>query len=451
MKRYRSVDLKAIAIALVLSLMPACSYVEQFTRLQNQASAIPSVRVTREPIAAKVYSFGELRAARTATIAAPPVAGGALQIIRIVKTGTRVEEGEIVVEFDPSEQLYSMEQSQSQLEEADQQIKKMKADQAVRTAQDAVSLMAAEFGVRRAELTAKGNELLSGIEAKKNLISLEEAKRRLEQLQHDVESRASSDKADLAVQEATRTKAMMEMKLAQQNIDNMTLRAPIGGIVALSQNQDSMSGIVYSGMEIPEYREGDQVTPGRMIAQIQDFGEIEIRSKVTETERGGLDVGQQIDVQVDSKPLKRFSGSIKSLAPSAASSSLMSSMSSYQDYLEGLSTRSFDATFEIDPKGETLNAGVTARITIGTGQAEEVLSVPRQALFEKDGKQIVYIKQVSGWQAQTIQIKNLTESRAVVEGISEGVEVALVNPELQNGKVAGKANAITSILGGTSQ
>lgn len=451
MKRHRKVHLKAVAIALVLSLTPACSYVEQFTRLQKSTSDIPTVRVTREPIEAQVYSFGELRAARTAMIAAPPVAGGALQIIRIVKTGTRVEEGEIVVEFDPSEQLYSMEQSQSRLEEADQQIKKMKADQAVRAAQDAVSLMGAEFGVRRAELTAKGNELLSGIEAKKNLISLEEAKRRLEQLQHDVESRASSDKADLAVQEATRTKAMMEMKLAQQNIDNMTLRAPIGGIVALSQNQDSMSGIVYSGMEIPEYREGDQVTPGRMIAQIQDFGEIEIRSKVTETERGGLDVGQQIDAQVDSKPMKRFSGRIKSLAPSAASSSLMSSMSSYQDYLEGLSTRSFDATFEVDPKGETLNAGVTARITIGTGQVEAVLSVPRQALFEKDGKQIVYIKQASGWQAQAIQIINLTESRAIIEGISEGAEVALVNPELQNSKVAGKTNAITSILGGTSQ
>jgi len=44
-----------------------------------------------------------------------------------------------VAAFDPSEQEYNLEQAQSQLEEADQQIKKMKADQAVRVAQEAVT------------------------------------------------------------------------------------------------------------------------------------------------------------------------------------------------------------------------------------------------------------------------------------------------------------------------
>ena len=81
----------------------------------------------------------------------------------------------------------------------------------------------------------KGNDLLSGIEARKNVIDLEEAKRRLEQLQRDIKSRASSDAADLMVQNVARTKAMIGMKLAQQFIDNMTCRAPISGMVVLGQ------------------------------------------------------------------------------------------------------------------------------------------------------------------------------------------------------------------------
>jgi multidrug resistance efflux pump len=384
-------------------------------------------------------------------VVAPPIAGGTLQIVHIVKTGTRVNEGDIVVEFDPSEQEYNLEQSQSQLDEADQQIKKMRADQAVRVAQESVSLMAAQFGVRRAELTVKGNELLGAIEAKKNLINLEEAKRRLEQMQRDIKSRASSDQADLAVQGLSRMRAMNAMKLAQLNIDNMTLRAPISGVVVLGQNIDSLmsasGGIsIYSGMEIPEFREGDQTSAGRLIAQIQDVAQMEIMSKVTENDRGSLNSGQPIDVRVDSKPQKNFGGKIKSLAVSASSSSYY-----YLDYLEALSTRSFDVTFELDPKGDQLNPGVTTRVTIQATNVNDALSIPRQALFQKEGKPVVYVKQAETWQAKEIQIKYLTESRAVIEGLAEGTEVALVNPDLQKGKTAGKGNPLASILGGLNQ
>ena len=444
--------LKILAVFLVLGLGAGCTALARLTGLKKAGMTIPTVRVVREPVEVRVHALGELRPARTAMLVAPPIAGGTLQIIHIVRTGTRVQAGDIVAEFDPSEQEYNLEQAQSQLEEADQQIKKMKADQAVRVAQESVTLMSAQFTVRRAELTVKGNELLGEIEAKKNVIAFEEAKRRLEQLQKDIKSRASSDQADLAVQMGSRMRATMAMKLAQQNIDNMTLKAPIGGVTVLGQNLESLmtSGggiMISSGMEIPEYRPGDQAYPGRTIAQIQDVSQMEIQSKVTENDRGSLDAGQPIDARVDSQPLKSFTGKIKSLALSAGSST---SFYSYLDYLESLSTRSFDATFELDPKGETLNPGVTTRVTIRATNVNDALSLPRQALFQKEGKPVVYLREAEGWKAHEVQIKYLTESRAVIEGLAEGTEVALVNPDLQKSKAAGKPGPLTSIPGGTS-
>jgi len=442
-----------VAVVLIAGMSIACASLSQLMNLQKSGSSIPTARVVREPVEVKIYTIGELRPARTAMIVAPPVAGGTLQIVHIVKTGTRVNERDVVVEFDPSEQEYALEQSQSQLDEADQQIKKMKADQAVRVAQEAVSLMAAQFNVRRAELTCMGNELLGTIEARKNVISLEEARRRLEQLQRNIKSRASSDQADLAVQMVGRTRAMMGMKLAQQNIDNMILRAPISGIVMLGQNLESLMSAsgsisISSGMDIPEYREGDQAYAGRLVAQIQNMDQMEILSKVTEIDRGSLNPGQPIDAWVDSRPLKKFTGKIKSLAGSASSSA---GAYSYLDYLEALSTRSFDATFELDPNGEQINPGVTTRVMVRGTNVNDALSVPRQALFQKEGKPVVYVRHAENWEAREIQIKYLTESRAVIEGIAEGTEVALVNPELQKGKTAGKAGPLASILGGTTQ
>jgi HlyD family secretion protein len=452
--RVREIRAWILAAAILGSAMCAsCASIAQLLDLKKAVVSIPTARVVREPVEVKIYTIGELRPAQTAMIVAPPVAGGTLQIVQIVRTGAHVNKGDVVVEFDPSEQEYALEQSQSQLDEADQQIKKMRADQAVRVAQEAVSLLAAQFAVRRAELTCMGNELLGAIEARKNAISLEEAKRRLEQLQRDIKSRASSDQADLAVQSMARAKAMMGMKLAQQNIDNMILRAPISGTVMLGQNLESLmsasGGIsISTGMEIPEYREGDQAYPGRTVAQIQNTDQMEILSKVTETERGSLNAGQPINASVDSRPMQNFSGRIKSLAASASSST---SAYSYLDYLEALSTRSFDATFELDPKGEQLTPGVTSRVTISGANVNDALSLPRQALFQKEGKSVVYVRDAEGWEAREIQIKYLTESRAVIEGLPEGTEVALVNPDLQKGKSAGKAGPLASILGGATQ
>ncbi len=98
-----------------------------------------------------------------------------------------------------------------------------------------------------------------------------------------------------------------------------------------------------------------------------------------------------------------------------------------------------------------LNPGVTTRVTVRGANVNDALSMPRQALFQKEGKSVVYVRQAENWVAREIQIKYLTESRAVIEGVGEGTEVALVNPELQKGKTAGKAGSQASILGGTTQ
>src|SRR4051812_39994776 len=69
------------------------------------------------------------------------------------------EKGDLVMEFDPSEQRYKLEQNRSELLQAEQEIAKAKADAAVVAAQDKVALLKARFDVRRAELDVQKNEL----------------------------------------------------------------------------------------------------------------------------------------------------------------------------------------------------------------------------------------------------------------------------------------------------
>ncbi len=74
--------------------------------------------------------------------------------------GGAVKAGDVVMEFDPADQQYALEQARTDLAEAEQEIVKMKADREVQIAQDAVDLMTARFDVRRAELDARVAEIV---------------------------------------------------------------------------------------------------------------------------------------------------------------------------------------------------------------------------------------------------------------------------------------------------
>ncbi|MEJ2108455.1 MAG: efflux RND transporter periplasmic adaptor subunit [Acidobacteriota bacterium] len=427
----------------------SCTTLQEFISVADRDEAIPTTRVVREPVEVKIHTQGELQPLRLEPVVAPPVSGGTLQIIYIVKNGTHVKEGDTVVRFDPSEQEYNLEQNRSQLEEAEQKIKKTKVDQSVRVAKERVSLLSAESAVRRAALNIKGNSLLGKIEARKNEIAYEEAKRKLEQLKQDIRSNAVSDTAGLEAQIIARDRAMLMMQRAQENINNMTLNASMDGIVVMGQNIQALlgGGIIVSLSSIPEYKEGDQASPGQTIAQIQDIDQVEVRSKVLETDRGNLTPGQPAEIFLDFRPTEPFSGRIKSLAPSANS---LSSISSALAMLESLSSRTFDITLEFDPGDEPIKLGTTARIIIQGQNVEDALSLPRQAIFQKDGRPVVYVKDAEDWRILDVQIKHLTESRAILEGIEEGTEVALVNPEQGERADSPNANPLISLRPGVN-
>jgi hypothetical protein len=63
----------------------------------------------------------------------------------------------------------------------------------------------------------------------------------------------------------------------------------------------------------------------------------------------------------------------------------------------------------------------------------------------------VYVRRGKEWEPRDVLIKYLTESRAIIEGLPEGTEVALVNPEQEKSKTAGKAGPLASVLGGATQ
>ena len=314
-----------------------------FKQLPQRQQDIATARVRRDDVIVRTYTRGELRATRSATLTAPNLFG-TVQVTRLAPLGAFAHDKDLIVEFDDSEVNSRLEEKQLELEQIDEQIKKAEADLAVRNNQDQVDLLTSRYGVRRAELEVKRNELLAEIDAKKNLLSLEEARRRLQQLESDIKSRQDQAKAELAVLHEKKNKGLLELSREKARLSQIKLLAPISGLVAIKQSRPNF---FFPGMQIPDIREGDQLNPGNPVADILDLSELELLARVGELDRANLREGQNVLIRLDAIPGKTLDGKIKSMSGTATA-----------NIFSGESAKRFDVVFSIDMKQLFTTLGV---------------------------------------------------------------------------------------------
>jgi len=430
--------------------------------IRRPARVTPTTRVQRGDVALNVYTTGALEAGHTAMLSAPAVSGGTLKIIHLLKTGTPVKKGDLVIEFDPSEQEYNLEQPKTDLAESEQEINKAKIDAAVQAAQDQVTLLRDQFDVKRAEFEVSKNELLSAIDAKKNVLALAESKRVLAQLESDIKSHQASSQANLVLNQEKGQKAMLAMQEAQRNIDSLRVRSPMDGLVEVKLNRQAGGGFLFTGMVLPEFQEGDETSPGEVVAQVVDPSDMEIQVNVDEADRASISQGQPVEVpdsktsgfpsaisrsqgqpvevRVDALPGRTFTGKITTIAGLASRGNFWESSGAMSK---------FGITIQMDKVDPELRPGYTAHVTISANFLRHVLYLPTHAVFEKNGKPVVYVKSGSTFRTQEVQVKFRTETRTVVEGVAVGTEVALLNPEsLGAGPATAAGPAGASLSGG---
>jgi HlyD family secretion protein len=406
--------------------------------LSPKPDEIPTTRPVHGNIDVRVHTIGELGPRRSMVLAAPTV-GAMLQIIALSSGGAVVREGDIVIEFDRAAQQYNLQQAESELAEADQELVKLRADAKVQAAQDQLNLLHAQHDLRRAEIKVSGNEFVGRIEAEKNNLELEEKRRNLTQLDADIKTHAESNRAALAALEEKRAKSRIASDFASKNIESMTVRAPLGGLVVIKENQDASGGFGFPGMSLPDYRIGDAVQPGRSVAEIVDLTEMEIKTKVSETERSSVASGAHAKVQIEALPGAPMNGSSKGIGGLAQ-----------KMFWEPDTSRQFNAAFALARPSAVLRPGMTARVIVEGETLKNVTHLPRQVLFEKEGKSVVYVREGRAFKAVPVKVASITETRVVLRDFPADADVALVNPETA-ASGGGRAPGTSSALPGAAR
>jgi len=459
----------ALALAIAGVLWGAFAVYRQLPR---RPSGVATTKVQRDDLVLRTYARGELRATRSATLVAPNLFGAA-QVTRLAPPGSFAHQKDLIVEFDGAELKSRLEEKELSTEQLEEQIRKAEADLAIRNNQDQADLLSARYNVRRAELEVKRNEFLPVTDARKNQSSLEEAKRRLAQLENDIKERDQQAKAELAVLREKKNDSLLESNREKARLAQVRLLAPISGLVAIEPNQPNLH---FPGMQIPDIRVGDPVNPGLPVAEILDLSELEVVARIGELDRANLKEGQSAAIQLDAIPGQKINGVIKSLTGTNLTGAAKPATST------GDPAKMYDVVFALDmkqlftvlgvspqqiqriqaaaeanersatadPKYGTkelenatlprapeedrqfqmlLRPGLLADIEIFGDKLQNAVHIPAQALFEKDGRSIAYVRQGGAFEARAVTALRRGDSVMVIaKGLQPGEVIALSDP-----------------------
>ena len=329
---------KAIYRILTLAILAAAGWYgyRWYQQLPSRQEQFATAKVQRGDVVIRAYTRGELHAVRSVSLVAPNL-NGTVQVTGLAPMGSFAREKDLIVEYDDSELLASLDQDKMALEQTDQQIKGAKANLGVTDSQDALSLLKQRYAVRTAELLVQKNPVTDAIDGKKNLLTLEQAKRAVTQLETDAAMRKAQSDSILEVLAEQRSRNLLDIKRDQMRIEQTRALSDIAGLVSVRQNR---AGNFNFGQVMPDIREGDTLQPGMQVADVLDLSEVEVWAKVGELDRANLVEGQDALLQLDSVPDKQFHGKVKTLSGTATA-----------DVFSGDPSKKFDVVFSVDMRG----------------------------------------------------------------------------------------------------
>jgi len=305
----------------------------------------------------------------------------------LVEEGMQVKEGQVLAYLDDS-------------------------DAKVRLAAAQASLQVASAGVK--ELEVNEVDAVRTLRRVKNLHQEKVASR--ENLDH---SQAAADalgaRRRLALEQVQSAQAQMEV--ARQDLDNCTVRAPFPGIVV---SKDAQVGEMVS----PISAGGGFTRTG--IATIVDMDSLEIEVDVNESYIAKVGVGQKVDAVLDAYPEWHIPASVRTTIPTADRQKATVKVRIAFDKLDPRILP------DMGVKVSFLSSETTAPAT----GAQAI--IPKEALREVDGKQVVFRVVNSRIEQCTVKPGPLRGSDVeVIDGIKAGDTVVVSSQEtLRDGQRA---------------
>lgn len=408
----------AFSIAAVLLLVTALGVTAAFR--QDAQSEVPTFRVESAAFRRQVTAEGTLKAVKATPVSTPNQANRPLKIAWIETDGAVVRKGDVIVRFDPTEFENELVVGNEERATALNRLTKTNTDSSTtrtnlrRDARQAENELesAQRFKFDDAEIFSRYQRIESEVDA-------DLAGDKKQYAEEVLKVRDTLSRTDLDLIAIEDRKAGLRIRNAENGLEEIELTAPYDGILVLQRD--------WRG-EIP--RVGSTQWPGSPLAEIPELQEMKAEVFVLEADAAGLAVDQKATVWLESDAGVKYQGKVTSLDKLA------------RPRTRGVPVQYFGVTVSLDRTDvKKMKPGARVRAVLEVENLKSAFAIPRQALFEKDGRKLVYRRKNGRFEPVEVAISSSSAGRVVVtRGLISGDEIALHDPTKDDDSGEEKAN-----------
>lgn len=410
---------KLIALLALIGMGGLAAY--QFWSKKPAASqpgplaVIPTIRVTTGAMERVARIGGQTASQAYSSIKAPimrgPESGREMILLFLVKSGSKVKKGDLLVQIDAQASMDHIEDVKDTVESAEADIKKRRAEQFIDMETLVQSLRVAEAEWKKAKLDYAGSEMRTSIDRELLKIAEDEAEARYKELHADVAQKEASQKAEIRILEITRERHIRHLRRHDDDVNRYAIRSPMDGLAVVQTT--------FRGGDLQAIQQGDQVTPGQILIRVVDIDRMLVEATVNQAESGSFRVGQETRIRLDAFPGLQFSGKIFSIGAMAVGG-----------WRQGFYIRTVPVSIRIQGADPRLIPDLSASVDVLMDRADRQRQVPLTALFREGGQWVAFVRRGAGFEkrAVTVGLQNGTHA-AVTEGLQDDDEVALERPQ----------------------
>lgn len=244
------------------------------------------------------------------------------------------------------------------------------------------------------------------------------------ELAKDLYENKAIPQKDLKLAENDLVKARAEFRRAKERL--LSLRVPAGElekplahqrITSRFEMKSPLTGTVVERAVTPGQSVGGD--PGQVLFTVADLDTLQVVADVYERDLALVKVGEVGRVHVEAYPGVDFPAAIASIG----------------DVVDP-NTRTIKVRAWVNNEDRRLKPEMFARLHLDVGGAASVLSVPKEAVLEVDGKQFVYVEEAPGRYVKR-EVKAVPVSQdhvRVLEGLSPGQRIVIKGAVLIKGQ-----------------
>lgn len=355
-----------------------------------------------------VTAEGTLKAAQATPVSAPHNASRPMKVAWIAEDGALLRKGDVIVRFDPTDF--------EQLMLTGREAKTTNTNNLTRTNSDAAATrknLGRDARLAQSELEAaqrfkaEDEEIFSRYTRIESEVDQDLARNRKRYAEEVLGLRESLVNVERDLLDIEDRKAGLKIKQAEEGLQALQVLAPHDGVLVM---QRSWRG------DMP--RVGDTVWRGQPIAEIPALDSMQAEVFVLEADAAGLAVDQNVTLFLEADATRRFKGKVKSVDKVA------------RPRIPRQPVQYFGVLVELErTDARLMKPGARVRAMVEIENRASAFAIPRQALFDEEGKKVVYRRKGDAFEPVEVTLGSSSAGRVVVtKGLAAGDQIALEDP-----------------------